>query len=444
MADDVVIRAEGLGKKYVIGHAAEHERLVTFRDALVRGAHNLWRKTTDMTRGRAILAGDTLEEFWALKDVSFEVRRGEVLGIIGRNGAGKSTLLKILSRITEPSEGRVTIRGRVASLLEVGTGFHPELTGRENIYLNGAILGMTRAEIRRKFDEIVAFAEVEKFLDTPVKRYSSGMYVRLAFAVAAHLEPEILVVDEVLAVGDAEFQKKCLGKMDEVSRREGRTVLFVSHNMGVVTSLCPAAIWLDKGSIHESGTARIVIAKYLSRRITEWRRIVELGSMPRAHAGDDDRLRLESLEWLSGLPLRHGEPVKARIRFETRAAVSAVAVGIGFSNFEGARLLTYETDFQDGSRPDLPLSGKYTVEVAIDSLPLTPDIYNVDVGCRSGAFHGLDYLPACSQVEIIAGMNTPGTIVRKAAGVRLSSEWSWEAPTRAKELQLVGQSGLRV
>ena len=196
-----------------------------------RGAHNLWRKAADMARGRAIVAGDTVEEFWALKDVSFEVKRGEVLGIIGRNGAGKSTLLKILSRITEPSEGRVTINGRVASLLEVGTGFHPELTGRENIYLNGAILGMTRAEIRRKFDEIVAFAEVEKFLDTPVKRYSSGMYVRLAFAVAAHLEPEILVVDEVLAVGDAEFQKKCLGKMDEVSRREGRTVLFVSHNI---------------------------------------------------------------------------------------------------------------------------------------------------------------------------------------------------------------------
>jgi lipopolysaccharide transport system ATP-binding protein len=231
MAEDVVIRAEGLGKKYVIGHAAEREGYVALRDVLARGARNLWRKTAGMARGRALVAGDTHEEFWALKDVSFEVRRGEVLGIIGRNGAGKSTLLKILSRITEPSEGRVTINGRVASLLEVGTGFHPELTGRENIYLNGAVLGMTRAEIRRKFDEIVAFAEIEKFIDTPVKRYSSGMYVRLAFAVAAHLEPEILVVDEVLAVGDAEFQKKCLGKIDEVSRRDGRTVLFVSHNM---------------------------------------------------------------------------------------------------------------------------------------------------------------------------------------------------------------------
>src|SRR5215470_13963358 len=246
MTADVVIRAEGLGKKYLIGHAAERERYVALRDVLIRGVHNLWRKTADMARGRAVVAGDTVEEFWALRDVSFEVRRGEVLGIIGRNGAGKSTLLKVLSRITEPSEGRVTIRGRVASLLEVGTGFHPELTGRENIFLNGAILGMTRAEIRRKFDQIVAFAEVERFLDTPVKRYSSGMYVRLAFAVAAHLEPEILLVDEVLAVGDAEFQRKCLGKMSEVAD-EGRTVLFVSHNHSALRSLCTHGIVLRDG-----------------------------------------------------------------------------------------------------------------------------------------------------------------------------------------------------
>jgi lipopolysaccharide transport system ATP-binding protein len=199
-----------------------------------------------------------------LKDVSFEVKRGEVVGIIGRNGAGKSTLLKILSRITEPSEGRVTLRGRVASLLEVGTGFHPELTGRENIFLNGAILGMTKAEIRKKFDEIVAFAEVERFLDTPVKRYSSGMYVRLAFAVAAHLEPEILVVDEVLAVGDAEFQKKCLGKMKDVATG-GRTVLFVSHNMTAVRNLCSKAIWLDKGRVVEVGEVYPVTQHYIEK-----------------------------------------------------------------------------------------------------------------------------------------------------------------------------------
>jgi ABC-type polysaccharide/polyol phosphate transport system ATPase subunit len=262
MTSDVVIRAEGLGKKYVIGHrAAERERYTALRDVIARSVKGYARAAADFLRGRPLVVGDTTEEFWALKDVSFEVKRGEVVGIIGRNGAGKSTLLKILSRITEPTEGRVEIRGRVSSLLEVGTGFHPELTGRENIYLNGAILGMTRAEIRRKFDEIVAFAEVEKFLDTPVKRYSSGMYVRLAFAVAAHLEPEILIVDEVLAVGDAEFQKKCLGKMGEVAGG-GRTVLFVSHNMGAVQALCHRAVLLANGKLLHDGDATSVVDSY--------------------------------------------------------------------------------------------------------------------------------------------------------------------------------------
>src|SRR5262249_20944023 len=221
---DVIIRAEGLGKKYLIGHQAERVPYNALRDVIGKRVKGFARSARDMIRGRQLVAGDEIEEFWAIKDVNFEVRRGEAVGIIGRNGAGKSTLLKILSRITELSTGRVEIKGRVASLLEVGTGFHPELNGRENIYLNGAILGMSRVEIRKKFDEIVAFAEVEKFLDTPVKHYSSGMYVRLAFAIAAHLEPDILVVDEVLAVGDVEFQKKCLGKMQDVAGH-GRTVL---------------------------------------------------------------------------------------------------------------------------------------------------------------------------------------------------------------------------
>jgi lipopolysaccharide transport system ATP-binding protein len=247
---DVVIRAEGLCKRYLIGRQAGREPYTALRDVLARGARGLVRSAGDMLRGRPLIAGDEVEEFWALKDVSFDVKRGEVVGIIGRNGAGKSTLLKVLSRITEPSAGRVTIAGRVASLLEVGTGFHPELTGRENIYLNGAILGMTRAEIRRRFDEIVAFADVERFLDTPVKRYSSGMHVRLAFAVAAHLEPEILLVDEVLAVGDAEFQRKCLGKMGEVAGG-GRTVLFVSHNMGAIARLCHSVLLLQKGVLQK-------------------------------------------------------------------------------------------------------------------------------------------------------------------------------------------------
>jgi lipopolysaccharide transport system ATP-binding protein len=258
---DIVIGAENLGKKYIIGHQAENGRYVTLRDVVTQNVRGLWHKTKDLVHGKPIIQGDTLEEVWALKDVSFEIPRGDAVGIIGRNGAGKSTLLKILSRITEPSSGRATIKGRVASLLEVGTGFHPELTGRENIYLNGAILGMTRAEIKRKFDEIVAFAEVGKFLDTPVKRYSSGMYVRLAFAVAAHLEPEILIVDEVLAVGDGSFQKKCLGKMGDVAS-EGRTVLFVSHNMGAIKALCKRVILLTRGTLEFDGDMLKGISKY--------------------------------------------------------------------------------------------------------------------------------------------------------------------------------------
>jgi lipopolysaccharide transport system ATP-binding protein len=263
---DSIIRVEHLSKSYMVGHKSNGVRPGdTFRDVIGREMRNFARKTLALARGQQVIQGDDLEEFWALKDVSFEVKQGEVLGVIGRNGAGKSTLLKILSRITEPTAGRVILHGRVASLLEVGTGFHPELTGRENIYLNGAILGMSRAEIRSKFDEIVAFAGVEKFLDTPVKRYSSGMYVRLAFAIAAHLEPEILLVDEVLAVGDAEFQKKCLGKIDEVSRQEGRTVLLVSHNMAAIAEMADRALLLDAGSVAIDGSIGEAVSSYLSR-----------------------------------------------------------------------------------------------------------------------------------------------------------------------------------
>ena len=242
---DTIIRVENLGKKYIIGRNQEKQRYTALRDVIVNSAKGLGNRFRG-TKGRR--NNSASEEFWALKDVSFEIKQGDRVGIIGRNGAGKSTLLKILSRITEPTEGQIAIKGRVASLLEVGTGFHPELTGRENVYLNGAILGMSKAEIRRKFDEIIAFAEVEKFIDTPVKRYSSGMYVRLAFAVAANLEPEILVVDEVLSVGDVQFQKKCLGKMEDVSR-EGRTVLFVSHNLFAIRALCTEGILLKQGSL---------------------------------------------------------------------------------------------------------------------------------------------------------------------------------------------------
>jgi len=255
---DIAISCENLGKRYRIGQRESYKAL---RDTLTDAVRAPLRRLRSSLRSQAVEPGDTDETFWALKDVSFEVKHGEVIGIIGRNGAGKSTLLKILSRITKPTTGSVEIHGRVGSLLEVGTGFHPELTGRENIYLNGTILGMKKREIKRKFDEIVAFAEIEQFLDTPVKRYSSGMYVRLAFAVAAHLEPEILVVDEVLAVGDAQFQKKCLGKMSDVAK-EGRTVLFVSHNMIAVQNLCSRAIMLSSGNLICDANVRQCLEMY--------------------------------------------------------------------------------------------------------------------------------------------------------------------------------------
>lgn len=257
---DIAMRIEGIGKKYRIG---KKEKYKTLRDALASTFSAPFRKAGRLLQGEVSDAAELDETIWALEEVSFEVKRGEVIGIIGGNGAGKSTLLKILSRITEPTTGFAEVHGRVGSLLEVGTGFHQELTGRENIYLNGAILGMKRAEIDRKFDEIVAFAEVEKFIDTPVKHYSSGMYLRLAFAVAAHLEPDILIVDEVLAVGDARFQKKCLNKMEDVGK-VGRTVLFVSHNMHAITRLCQRAILLDGGHLIQDGPAHQIVSYYLN------------------------------------------------------------------------------------------------------------------------------------------------------------------------------------
>jgi len=294
---DSIIKVEGLSKRYLLEHQATRTggafQYKRFSDVLsgVASKPARWLAARrDRRSGNGMGHSSQQEEFWALKDVSFDIKRGEVAGIIGRNGAGKSTLLKILSRITEPTKGRIEIDGRVASLLEVGTGFHPELTGRENIFLNGAILGMHQSEIRRKFDEIVDFAEVERFLDTPVKRYSSGMYVRLAFAVAAHLEPEILIIDEVLAVGDSDFQKKCLGKMKDVAHG-GRTVLFVSHNMSAVRNLCSRGLLMVKGQKLFDGTAEQAIAEYSSATTTQssltWKRPLNL---------PQDQIGFESIE----------------------------------------------------------------------------------------------------------------------------------------------------
>ncbi len=357
------ISVTGLSKRYLIDHQA---RADTLRDALSHGVGGLWRR---WRRGRI-----EREEFWALRDVDFEVKRGEVLGIIGRNGAGKSTLLKILSRITEPTTGRITLRGRVASLLEVGTGFHPELSGRENIFLNGAILGMSRVEIARKFDEIVAFAEVEKFLDTPVKRYSSGMYVRLAFAVAAHLEPEILIVDEVLAVGDVAFQKKCLGKMQAVSSESGRTILFVSHNLAAVRQLCRTAILLASGRIEVAGTCSQALEVYQHGLA---------GTAPVSiPAPPEDLLNrayvtgvaIETSDGKSPTVIPVGHPWQVRLTFTVSRPQDRFTAAIGLKNTDGVAVQTVWLP------PANLTPGHYEAVFHQDRLVLEAGTYSVTVG----------------------------------------------------------------
>ena len=364
---DPVISVRNLSKRYVIEHESRHDNL---RDTLHHTARKLWRRFRWGT-------GFQKEEFWALRDVSFDVNQGEVVGIIGRNGAGKSTLLKILSRITEPTEGAVTIKGRVASLLEVGTGFHPELSGRENIYLNGAILGMSRAEIRRKFDEIVAFAEVEKFLDTPVKHYSSGMYVRLAFAVAAHLEPEILIVDEVLAVGDAEFQKKCLGRMNAVSH-SGRTVLFVSHNLEALRAICTKGLLLESGHTRAAGPIADVIGQYNRPRLELAAVYPTLVGRPSVTAVTVDPTRLAE-----------GDLV-VRVAYQSPRPLRPAIAGIVVSSFDGRPLFGANMRTHPPAEIREDAAGVCTLEVP--RLPLHSGNYSVSVwlGDRSQDF---DYRP---------------------------------------------------
>ena len=400
---DIVIRAEGLGKKYTLGHQSA-ERVPTLRDALARGASGFLRGAGEMLRGRPIIEGDETEEFWALRDVSFEVARGEVMGIIGRNGAGKSTLLKVLSRITEPSEGRVEIRGRVASLLEVGTGFHPELSGRENIKLNGAILGMTRREIKAKFDEIVAFAEVERFLDTPVKRYSSGMYVRLAFAVAAHLEPEILVVDEVLAVGDAEFQKKCLGKMSEVASG-GRTVLFVSHNMGAIESLCSRSFELADGAVVAMGPTSDVIQHHLSR-------------MHQTRRKGPDRRAVDNSLFVDQVSLdaefyRSGSGCEVEIAFSSEEPGVLTDCAILFISATGVRVAIVDLR-QGDSLPHRYEAGQFSITTRIRSLPFVEGEYSIGLALGT-ARHGDNLFDLC---ELFVTSGISDSTVSYPANVR--------------------------
>jgi ABC-type polysaccharide/polyol phosphate transport system ATPase subunit len=389
---DSIITVENLSKRYLVGHqSVQREHYTALRDVIARGIREFTRKVADMARGQQVIQGDEVEEFWALKDVSFEVKRGEVLGIIGHNGAGKSTLLKILSRITEPTEGRVVLRGRVASLLEVGTGFHPELTGRENIYLNGAILGMTQREIRKKFDEIVAFAEVDRFLDTPVKRYSSGMYVRLAFAVAAHLEPEILVVDEVLAVGDADFQKKCLGKMSEVAGG-GRTVLFVSHNMAGIQALCSRSICLSAGKLFCDGETTEVIASYLGLKRTSPDR------MRTEPIAIDDGLLLESIKATPSL-VETGKAFTLEFTFRAEGIGQIRECAVLFYSGRGIRVAICDIR-QSHALPFAYGVGRFTIFVEIANLPLVEGDYSIGLYIITRGFSG--NLFDLDDVEVVA------------------------------------------
>ena len=399
---DIVIKAENLGKKYLIGHQTNRGGYTALRDILMQNARTLWNKTKDLATGKPVIQGDTMEEVWALRDVSFEIRRGEAVGIIGRNGAGKSTLLKILSRITEPSAGRVTIEGRVASLLEVGTGFHSELSGRENIYLNGTILGMTRSEIKRKFDEIVAFAEVEKYLDTPVKRYSSGMYVRLAFAVAAHLEPEILVVDEVLAVGDAEFQEKCIGKMGAVAE-EGRTVLFVSHNMSAIINLCNRALMIDCGTIKYAGNVHDTIAEY--RGTIQKGTFIDLSSFSAGRRGPQEFAKFVSISVHDKNDNQSdifamGETIYIRLQIYFIRPVKHPVIGVMLRNSMGVLIHDCRSGFE-GFFVE-PGTGLCTFEIIVPEIKVYPGSYTLgpwiqkQVGIASD-----DYIAAALKITVV-------------------------------------------
>ncbi|MFA7345882.1 MAG: ABC transporter ATP-binding protein [Terrimicrobiaceae bacterium] len=366
MEGDVVIRVEGLSKKYLLGQRAGSAG--GLRHAIEDTISAPYRWAKGVVSGAEALRARP-EEFWALQDVTFDVRRGEVVGIIGRNGAGKSTLLKLLSRITEPTKGRIGLKGRVASLLEVGTGFHPELSGRENVFLNGAILGMRQAEVRQKFDEIVAFAGVEQFLDTPVKRYSSGMYVRLAFAVAAHLEPEILIVDEVLAVGDSEFQKKCLDKMREVTDG-GRTVLFVSHNLSAVAALCGRAIYLKSGKMAMSGESGPVISRYQGDVL---RPGVEPVSNPAFRSGSGTH-RIQEIR-----PAREEFPPRRPLEFEAtirrHSPEGPFHISMHFRDEWDVEVFAINTEYLEGGSLQ---PGDQEVTVRIESPWLPPGDYRAD------------------------------------------------------------------
>ncbi len=398
---DIAIRATDLSKKYQIG--GRHKQYSRLGDQVMDAMLSPFRRVGNLLRGKSSSASDLDEVFWALKEVSFEIRHGEIMGVIGHNGAGKSTLLKILSRITEPTAGYADVFGRVGSLLEVGTGFHPELTGRENVYLNGSILGMRRSEIDRKFDEIVAFAEVEQFINTPVKHYSSGMYVRLAFSVAAHLEPEILLIDEVLAVGDVAFQRKSLGKMENVSQ-QGRTVVFVSHNMNALQRLCPRSILLDHGRLVAQDETSKIVEQYLVIASTKtagpnsW---IDFAEQKRngngavrfigiSYSGDDPALRY--------YPRTNGAlEISIRIFSKTKRSVGSIAVTV-FDRY-GTKLVNADT-LSLGKSIDLR-KGENLVKLKIDQVHLNPGLYTLGLWVADPPLEVYDLIPSAALFEVV-------------------------------------------
>jgi len=418
-----VIHVEGLGKRYRIG---ERERYLALRDVLTNAMKAPWR----LFQGRGS-SNHHRQHIWALKDVSFEVGEGEVVGIIGRNGAGKTTLLKILARVTRPTEGYAEIRGRMGSLLEVGTGFHPELTGRENVYLSGAILGMSKREIERKFDEIVAFAEVEKFIDTPLKYYSSGMQVRLAFAVAAHLEPEILLVDEVLAVGDAAFQKKCMGKMNEVARA-GRTILFVSHNMGAISNLCQSCFLLQDGHIVLSGRPDEVLQAYLS---ATFRNRLALCEIPdEMHVSGDGGVRIfrvgvRNSEGSPSVGVQYGEPFSIEVLLRVLRRTEAARIGFLITDVTGIKIMS--AHYPPGYPDHVSLEpGSYKIVARVRPNFLRPAIYSIHVGGHRavlGHGSGLDNVPDAFQLEVSSVPYQGKTLRGHEEGfITLTPEWNLE------------------
>ncbi len=426
---DTVIRVENLAKKYILGHQEEGSSYKTFRGAITDAAKSVGSALNPRAKKEARTAKG---EFWALKDVSFEIKQGDRVGFIGRNGAGKSTLLKVLSRITEPTSGSIRIKGRVASLLEVGTGFHPELTGRENIFLNGAILGMSKADITRKFDEIVAFSEVEKFLDTPVKRYSSGMYVRLAFAVAAHLEPEILIVDEVLAVGDAQFQKKCLGKMEDVGK-EGRTVLFVSHNMGAMGSLCNRGVYLKHGQVKYSGLIDEAIKDYLLSSFQKDSSyapgVIFKREFIKAKSNGFQILEITLLDQELGLKsiVKTWDSLRIRIRYYSPRQISIGSVELSISTFSGNKLMQYSTQPLSDFKLSLPEGETYT-DCIIPCLPLAAGNYTLSVGLAVPMIEWLCWEESIATLEVTENDVYQSKVPPNQERTPIAIEHYWESP----------------